>query len=568
MTEVEEVNHLLGHGAEYDESQSCNVLDDAIEGMSDWNALSLALCLAMGNAADAVEILCVGFIMTDIDSEITSSNKEYLSSSVFMGMLFGGVLCGYISDIVGRRKCLLFSLLLNSMAGILSALVPTVEGLIVCRVIGGLGIGGSVPIVFSLGAEVFPSTVRGKYLSVIASFWMVGALYTAFFAWIMLGNDLNGYKILPGVHWRAFAIVCALPAIAAFVLTFAWVPESPRYLYNQRRYEEAAATLKSLTGRHVHADDLRHYRELPSSSISQVGIKSVTTTSSFSTSPSSSYSGFNTGNISSGSSSGQNILKKLLAPVAVLFSRHLVRKTCVLLLIWFTLSFGSYGISTWISLLFFDVGITNIYASSFIFAIANLPGNYFSIQYMDKLGGRRLLFYGMCLSAVSVLGFAFDTTQPVVVVLSASLFNCFSVIGWNSLDCLSVEYFPTRVRTSAMGSLAAAGRLGAICAEFVNGSLEANIPALLIVTSGCTVLGGLAAWLLPGEPLETSLLGADGTASYEQLRTSSRASSREASPQSDSGAYNGRRQMQMAALGVGVDGIDGSELSADDTITS
>jgi len=48
-----------------------------------------------------------------------------------------------------------------------------------------------------------------------------------------------------------------------------------------------------------------------------------------------------------------------------------------------------------------------------------------------------------------------------------------------------------------MGVLAAGGRLGAMSAQFVNGSLEQNIPLLLFVTSACTVVGGLAAWLLP-----------------------------------------------------------------------
>ena len=48
-----------------------------------------------------------------------------------------------------------------------------------------------------------------------------------------------------------------------------------------------------------------------------------------------------------------------------------------------------------------------------------------------------------------------------------------------------------------MGVLAAGGRLGAMSAQFVNGSLEQNIPILLFVTSACTVVGGLAAWLLP-----------------------------------------------------------------------
>lgn len=63
--------------------------------------------------------------------------------------------------------------------------------------------------------------------------------------------------------------------------------------------------------------------------------------------------------------------------------------------------------------------------------------------------------------------------------------------------CYLVECFPTHVRTSAMGVLAAAGRLGAVSAQFVNGSLEQNIPLLLFVTSACTVVGGMAAWLLP-----------------------------------------------------------------------
>jgi hypothetical protein len=43
----------------------------------------------------------------------------------------------------------------------------------------------------------------------------------------------------------------------------------------------------------------------------------------------------------------------------------------------------------------------------------------------------------MCLAAASALGFALDTRLPAVVVTCAALFNAFSVVGWNSLDCLS-----------------------------------------------------------------------------------------------------------------------------------
>ena len=76
----------------------------------------------------------------------------------------------------------------------------------------------------------------------------------------------------------------------------------------------------------------------------------------------------------------------------------------------------------------------------------------------------------------------------------------------NALDCMSVENFPTEIRTSAMGVLAASGRIGAISAQFVNGSLEENVPLLLFVTSGCMILGGVGAKYTPVDTAGTALV--------------------------------------------------------------
>jgi MFS family permease len=188
-----------------------------------------------------------------------------------------------------------------------------------------------------------------------------------------------------------------------------------------------------------------------------------------------------------------------------LFGPDLKFSTYIYSVIWFSLSFGSYGISTWINVLFENIGVGNVYLNSFIFALANLPGNMFAIYYIDILGRRKLLCYGMVLAAFSALGFAFGTSIPSVVVTCACLFNAFSVAGWNALDCMSVENFPTDIRTTAMGTLAAAGRLGAICAQFVNGTLENNVAVLLFVTSSCMMIGGIAALFTPRDAVGNSL---------------------------------------------------------------
>ena len=167
------------------------------------------------------------------------------------------------------------------------------------------------------------------------------------------------------------------------------------------------------------------------------------------------------------------------------------------MIIWFTLCFGSYGISTWISVLFNNIGMKNVYLNSFIFTLANLPGNIISILFIETIGRKKMLAYGMIAAGICAIGFGFGENYPAVVIISASLFNGFSVIGWNALDCMSVESFPTNIRTTAMGILAAMGRLGAISAQFVNGTLESNIALLLFVTSGCMFVGGFASFYTP-----------------------------------------------------------------------
>lgn len=112
----------------------------------------------------------------------------------------------------------------------------------------------------------------------------------------------------------------------------------------------------------------------------------------------------------------------------------------------------------------------------------------------------------MALAALAATLFALGSGSGAGLVVSAAcLFNAFSTCGWNALGVVSTEAFPTAARVSGMGLVSAAGRLGSITAQFVNGSLEGNVLVLLMVTSGFTLAGGVASLLLPRETLGVSL---------------------------------------------------------------
>lgn len=146
---------------------------------------------------------------------------------------------------------------------------------------------------------------------------------------------------------------------------------------------------------------------------------------------------------------------------------------------------------------------------------AHLPARLSIEKPSVKVGRKFLLSASMVLAALAATLFALGSGSGAgVVVTAACLFNAFSTCGWNSLGVISTEAFPTSARVSGMAVVAAAGRLGSIAAQFVNGSLEDNVLVLLMVTSGLTLVGGVASLLLPRDTLGVPL---DDTPSHRAV---------------------------------------------------
>jgi len=209
--------------------------------------LTILLPLGIANASDASEVLCLSYIIAD--SEFQSSVLEgdlatrggVLASAVFAGMLVGGILVGALADSVfsgGRKRMLLLGLALNALAGISSAYAANIRVIVTLRAIAGLGIGATVPPLFTLVTELAPPSQRGFCIAFVASFWMVGSIFVAIMAMVVFqilvgpesAANVGSFVLSSAAAWRVFTLICAMPSIAGFILVFVLVPESPRYM--------------------------------------------------------------------------------------------------------------------------------------------------------------------------------------------------------------------------------------------------------------------------------------------------------------------------------------------------
>ena len=153
-----------------------------------------------------------------------------------------------------------------------------------------------------------------------------------------------------------------------------------------------------------------------------------------------------------------------------------------------------------------------MYQDAFINAAANVPGNIVAMLVLDRVGRKATLIASMAGSAACAIGFAFARTQTTVLIASC-LLSAVSVGSWNALDALSVESFPSAMRSSAMGTLAAVGRFGSIVGQVIFGLFVADSFApLLAVTAILLSIGAIAGFFLPFEPAGKALDdgGADG----------------------------------------------------------
>ena len=342
-----------------------------------------------------------------------------------IGSIIGVLMAGKLSDRWGRKVTMLVAAVFFSVSGIACAFVGSLEQLVVARILGGIGI-GVVSIVSPLYiSEVSIAQYRGRLVSLYqlaVTIGFLGAYLTNFqlLHFSQSGAVLNaGWMNLVFVSevWRGMLGFCSLPAILFFCIIF-FIPESPRWLILKGRDERAVRIFRKIYLSEVEVDTQLQ----DTKSVVQSETKSDW---KFLLQP--------------------GIFKAVLIGAAIAILGQFMGVNAVLY----------YGPT-----IFEEAGLSGGDAlfSQVLVGIVNVVTTIIAVFIIDKVGRKKLVYYGVSGMVLSLLliGFYFHFSESMGLPNSFLLFFflfyvfCCAISISAVIFVLLSEMYPTRIRGMAM----------------------------------------------------------------------------------------------------------------------
>ena len=166
---------------------------------------------------------------------------SWITSLFFIGNIIGCVAGGYINQKIGARKIFLISAPISAVTWIMIALANELWIIFVSRIISGVIFGLFQANGKVYNAEIAHPDLRGSLGTVIGNMFAFGSTYT-----YILGYLIHSWRL---IAWLQL-IPCCLMAISVF-----FVPESPYWLVEHGRHQEAKKSLTVLRGTQYDIND-------------------------------------------------------------------------------------------------------------------------------------------------------------------------------------------------------------------------------------------------------------------------------------------------------------------------
>ena len=199
------------------------------------NVLLIAIIIALGGFLFGYDIAMMSGTTTQLESlyNLNSFWLGFTTAVAIIGTIVGTIIIGKPAEKFGRKKSLILLSGLFALSSLGSAFALSWGMLLFFRFVTGILLGCITVVTPMFIAEISPAKKRGQ-LVLLNQFFVVTAIFLAFAVNYLLAN------IFESGSWRWMIGVEAIPATIFFLL-LNLVPESPRWLINQGRTDEALA---------------------------------------------------------------------------------------------------------------------------------------------------------------------------------------------------------------------------------------------------------------------------------------------------------------------------------------
>jgi MFS transporter, SP family, arabinose:H+ symporter len=207
--------------------------------------MMIALIVALGGLLMGFDASVISGVLGFIEPEfgLTKLQLGWSVASLTLTSTVAMMISGPISDRFGRRSVLRVAAILFAISALGSALAQSFFSLVLFRMIGGFGVGASLILAPLYIAEIAPAKLRGRLVSFNQLNIVIGislAFFSNYYILQLGKSDVSWIANLKfnEYNWRWMLGLEIIPAALYFVGLF-FVPRSPRWLIMNGKLDEA-----------------------------------------------------------------------------------------------------------------------------------------------------------------------------------------------------------------------------------------------------------------------------------------------------------------------------------------